>query len=97
MIGVWLWALGSLACSSFSVSLDQATLQIAAPTPVPTKIQLPPDANVFAVQANQGWQDTGLSVTIGQQIHVADVSDRVLDLDAVVDRWHWLELCVRAR
>ena len=82
---VWLGALGLLACSSFSVSLDQASLQIDVSTPVPTKIPLPLDATFFNVQADQGWQDTDLQVIVGHQFQVAYVSGYIVDQDAVVE------------
>jgi hypothetical protein len=94
LLGAWLWM---VACSTFSVSLDQATLQIAVPTPVPTKLPLPSEAILFEVQANQGWQDTGLTVKAEQQFHIAYVAGRALDQDTVIeDGAGWNYVCGRA-
>ncbi len=93
----WLWVLVSLACSSFSVSLDQATLQIAVPTLIPTKMQLPPDAMLFDVQADKGWQDTGLRVVAERQFQVAYAAGHVIDRDTVVEDGNgWNYVCGRA-
>jgi len=90
-------ALVSLSCTSFSVSLDQATLQLAVPTPVPTQVQLPPNATFFDVRADQGWQATGLQVVAGRQFQVAYVAGHVVDRDTVVENGNgWNYVCGRA-
>jgi hypothetical protein len=97
MIGAWLWALVALACSGVSVSLDRAALQITIPTPVPTRVRLPPDATFLDVQADSGWQDTGLQFRAGHQFQVAYVSGQVVDRDSLIaDGDGWDYVCGRA-
>jgi hypothetical protein len=94
---VGLWTLALLACSTFSISLDQATLQIAVPTPAPTRISLPPDAVFFDVQADDGWQDTGWQLKTGQHFQVAYVSGQVVDRDVAIEGGNgWDYVCGRA-
>jgi hypothetical protein len=93
VLGMWV----SLSCTTFSMSLDQATVQIAVPTPVPTQVQLPPDAIVLDVRADKGWQDTGLQVVAEQQFQVAYESGHVIDQATVIEDGNgWNYICGRA-